>query len=137
MARGKNNKQTAKAKNTDTRRQQLTRREVHPESWLPAPGNLGGRFRDGMDRLFADFGFDNLTRQLPSPESLGLRIWAPEVEVFERAGEMVVRADLPGLTKDDIKIYLADNAITIDGERKQEHEESDDGYYRSERSYGH
>src|ERR1700694_115567 len=119
MARGKSNKQTAKAKNTDTRRQQLTRREMHPESWLPAPGNLVRRFRDEMDRLFEDFGFDNLTRQLPSPESLGLRMWAPEVEVFEREGEMVIRADLPGLTKDDIKIDLTDNAIIIDGERQQ------------------
>jgi HSP20 family protein len=47
-----------------------------------------------------------------------------------------VRADLPGLTKDDINIAVADDAITIRGERRQEREESEEGFYRSERSYG-
>ena len=142
MARAKNNKQATKPKNTQRRHQQLSKRnthlesEAHLESRLPSPGNLVRRIRDEMDRLFEDFGFDNLTRSLPNPEALGLGMWAPEVEVFERAGEMVVRADLPGLTKDDIKIDLTENAITIDGERKQEYEESENGYYRSERSYG-
>jgi len=136
MARTKNN-QSTRTKGKETKGQQMTRRETDPGSWLPAPGNLVRRFRDEMDRLFEDFGFDNLTRSLPNPESLGLGMWAPEVEVFERADEVVVRADLPGLSKDDIKIDLTDSAITIDGERKQEREESDNGYYRSERSYGH
>jgi len=47
-----------------------------------------------------------------------------------------VRADLPGLTKDDVKVEVADNAITIEGERKGEKEEKGEGFYRSERSYG-
>ena len=136
MSRGKSNNQTARTKNTEAKGRQVSRRETDPGSWLPAPGNLVRRFRDEMDRLFEDFGFDNLTHSLPNAESLGLGIWAPEVEVFERSGEMVVRADLPGLNKDDIKIDLTDRAITIEGERKQEREESDNGYYRSERSYG-
>jgi HSP20 family protein len=136
MARGKSNNQTARTKNTGAKGRQISRRETDPGSWLPAPGNLVRRFRDEMDRLFEDFGFDNLTHTLPNVESLRLGVWAPEVEVFERAGELVVRADLPGLNKDDIKIDVTDRAITIEGERKQEHEESDNGYYRSERSYG-
>ena len=94
------------------------------------------RFRDEMDRLFEDFGFGNLASSLPSRESLGLGLWAPQVEVFEREGHMVIRADLPGLTKDDIKVDVTNDAITIDGERRHEHEESEKGYYRSERSYG-
>jgi len=69
-------------------------------------------------------------------EAITLGPWAPEVELFEQAGQLIVRADLPGLTKDDIEIDLTDRAITIKGERRQEHEESDSGYYRSERSYG-
>lgn len=137
MARAKSNNQSAKTKNKETKRSDLTQRETDLGSLLPAPGNLVRRFRDEMDRLFQDFGFDSLTHSLPNAASLGLGIWTPEVEVFERAGQMVVRADLPGLTKDDIKIDLTERAITIDGERKQEHEESDNGYYRSERSYGH
>ena len=136
MARKKSNNQPARTKGTAAKDQQVTRLETDVGLRLPAPGNLVRRFRDEMDRLFEDFGFDNLTRSLPNAEALGLGLWAPEVEIFERAGEMVVRADLPGLNKEDIRIDLTDRAITIDGERRQEHEKSDNGYYRSERSYG-
>jgi HSP20 family protein len=48
----------------------------------------------------------------------------------------VVRADLPGLEKNDVKVDIADDVLTIQGERKQEHEEEHEGWYRSERSYG-
>jgi HSP20 family protein len=47
-----------------------------------------------------------------------------------------VRADLPGLKKEDIKIDVTDSALTIEGERREDHEEDREGYYRSERSYG-
>ncbi len=47
-----------------------------------------------------------------------------------------MRADLPGLKKDDMKIDINDGAITIEGERREEHEEDREGYYRTERSYG-
>jgi HSP20 family protein len=136
MTRKKSNNQPARTKSAAAKNQQVTRLETDVGLRLPAPGNLVRRFRDEMDRLFEDFGFDNLTRSLPNAEALGLGLWAPEVEIFERAGEMVVRADLPGMNKEDIRIDLTDRAITIDGERRQEHEKSDNGYYRSERSYG-
>ncbi len=48
----------------------------------------------------------------------------------------MVQADLPGLNKDDIHVEVRDDAITIEGERRKEHEEHCEGYYRSERSYG-
>jgi hypothetical protein len=54
----------------------------------------------------------------------------------ERDNELIIRADLPGMTKDDIKVDIADNAIAIRGERKSEREEDEEGYYRSERTYG-
>src|SRR5207245_93860 len=57
-------------------------------------------------------------------------------EVFERNNQLVVRADLPGLTKDDINVDIDDDRITIRGERQSEHEEDEKGFYRSERSYG-
>lgn len=63
-------------------------------------------------------------------------LWAPQVEAFQRGNEFIVRADLPGLKKDDVKIDLTDDAITIEGERREEHEEDREGYYRTERSYG-
>src|SRR5437879_9913420 len=94
------------------------------------------RFGEEMDQLFGDFG---LGRGWLSPVfagGLGEGLWAPQVEMLERDGQLVVRADLPGLTKDDVKVELTNDAITIEGERKGEHEEKGEGYYRSERSYG-
>jgi HSP20 family protein len=62
--------------------------------------------------------------------------WAPQMETFQRGNEFVVRTDLPGINKDDVKIDITDDSITIEGERREEHEEDREGYYRSERSYG-
>src|SRR5882724_3784016 len=99
MMKRKSNNQPAKTKHSETNAQQVRRREIDLEAWVPAPGNLVRRFRDEMDRLFQDFGFENLTRSLPRTESLGLGLWAPQIEMFERNGEIMVRADLPGLTR--------------------------------------
>lgn len=104
-----------------------------PESMTP--GSLVRRFMDEVDRLAEDFGvgrglLSSLERGLPDGA------WSPQVEMFERDGELVLRADLPGLSKDDVKVELADNAVTIEGERRAEREEKHEGFYRSERSYG-
>jgi HSP20 family protein len=56
--------------------------------------------------------------------------------VFERGGSLVVRADLPGLDRNDVRVRVDDDSITIEGERRAEHEEKREGYYHSERSYG-
>src|SRR5688500_9530814 len=53
-----------------------------------------------------------------------------------RPSKLVIRADLPGLSKDDVNVEVTDNAITISGERRNENEEKREGYYRSECSYG-
>ena len=100
------------------------------------------RFSEEMDRLFEDFGFGRgwlapgFERGLDRLESLAEGAWAPQVEVIERDNRLIVRADLPGMTKDDVKVDLDDNSLVIRGERKTEHEEDEEGYYRSERSYG-
>lgn len=119
----------------------IARRElVSPAHLIVSPFSLMRRFSEEMDRLFADFGsgrglapsFGELGRlaDLEGP------IWSPQVEVFERGGKLIVHADLPGLTKDDIDVDIDDDAIRIRGERRQEQDESKEGYYRSERSYG-
>ena len=64
------------------------------------------------------------------------RIWAPQVEVFERNQKFVVRVDLPGLKKEDVKIEVTHDQLTIEGERQLEKEEKDEGSYRTERTYG-
>jgi HSP20 family protein len=107
-----------------------------PESITP--GSLVRRFVDEVDRLAEDFG---VGRGLVSSLERGLHngtwgAWSPQVEMFERDGQLVLRADLPGLAKDDVKVELADNAVTIKGERRDEREEKREGFYSSERSYG-
>jgi HSP20 family protein len=62
--------------------------------------------------------------------------WTPELEVFERDNGLVVRLDLPGLTKDDVKIEVIEGNLTIWGERKRETKEERQGWYSSERTYG-
>jgi len=99
------------------------------------PFSLMKRFSEEMDRLFGDFG---LGRGLVPPALMNVACanWSPQVEMFERDGELVVRADLPGLKKDDVKVEFTDDGLAIEGERRAEREEKGEGYYRSERSYG-
>ena len=65
------------------------------------------------------------------------RYWSPAIEAFERDGKYIVHAELPGLNKDDVKVELIDDAIVIQGERKFEHEDQQNGVHRTERRYGH
>lgn len=105
------------------------------------PFALMRRFAEEMDRLFDDFrlGASSLIPRLEFPferRDLVEAAWMPPVEVIERGGKLVVRADLPGLSKDDVKVEVREDALCISGERRQEREEARKGFYRSERSYG-
>ena len=100
-----------------------------------SPFSFMKRFGEEMDRLFGDFSPGRNWIPPALAEVTGAN-WAPQVEMFERDGELVVRADLPGLTKDDVKVEFTDDGLTIEGERRSEEEEKGEGYYRSERSYG-
>ncbi len=95
-----------------------------------SPFELMRRFTEEMDRVFENFGF---ARSLSTGEP---GVWSPAVEVFERDNNLIVRAELPGLNKDDIRVEVTEDGLILQGERKREHEESREGYYRSERSYG-
>jgi len=102
-----------------------------------SPFSVIKRFGEEMDRLFSDYGLNGEW----IPPALGLTgetggKWEPQVEIFEHGGELVVRAELPGLKKEDVKIELSHDGLTIEGERRSEHEENGEGYYRSEFSYG-
>jgi HSP20 family protein len=124
---------------------EIARREqrglVHREPFIE-PFRMIDRFVDEMDRVFDDvFGRGWLAPRVgrswvQSPWRTESEEWAPEVEVFHRNNELVVRADLPGLTKDDVKVDITEDRVTLQGERKREHEEEKGGVYRSERSYG-
>lgn len=86
-----------------------------------------------MNRLFNTF-FDQA-----APTGRGdvtNRRWIPAMDLVETADHYVLRADLPGLSDDDVNIQLEDNVLTISGERKTEHEQHEEGYYRIERASG-
>jgi HSP20 family protein len=88
------------------------------------------RVTEELDRAFG-----------PRGETFGLgevspRMWSPAIEVFERDNKFIVRADLPGLKREDVKIEVTHDELTIEGERKFEKEEKKEGFYRTERSYG-
>jgi HSP20 family protein len=62
--------------------------------------------------------------------------WAPPVEVRERNGNLEISAELPGMSKDDVKVECTDSGVVIEGEKRQEQESDEGGYHRSERVYG-
>ena len=62
--------------------------------------------------------------------------WFPEIDVFEKDNRLVTKIDLPGLKKEDVKVEVALEGITITGERKEAKEEKKEGYFRTERLYG-
>jgi HSP20 family protein len=106
-----------------------------PQGSSASPFQSLQRFADEVDRMFDDFGFG---RRWPIPtwRETGIEAWAPDVEVLQKNNELTIRADLPGLTKDEVSVDVTDDTLTIHGERKREHQEEREGYYRSERSYG-
>ena len=87
-----------------------------------------------MNRLFNTFFED------PGPANGGtqpaLRRWIPAMDLVETGDSFVLRADLPGVSEKDVKLELEDNVLTVSGERKAEHEQRKEGYYRVERASG-
>jgi HSP20 family protein len=65
------------------------------------------------------------------------RRWIPAMDLVETDDHLVLRADLPGLSEDDVEIEVRDGVLTISGERKSEHEAKGEGYHRVERAFGH
>ena len=114
--------------------------------WGGSPFGSLQRFADEMDRMFEDFAFGRRwnapswrEQQLTPWRETGREtgdMWAPEIEAFQNNNELTIRADLPGLKKDEVSVEITENAVTIQGERKREREEDREGYYRSERTYG-
>jgi HSP20 family protein len=105
------------------------------------PFGMMRRFTKDMERLFEDFGVSSFPGFFPKsfvPFTTEFKDfdWMPKVEVMKTNGDFMVKADLPGLTKENVKVELTDEALTISGERKEENEEKEKDFYRSERSYG-
>lgn len=85
-----------------------------------------------INRMFDDpfFSIDRLTDE----DTLGM--WNPAVDLYEKDDRFVIKAELPGINKDDIKFDLKDRVLTLSGERSFDNEVKEENYYRRERSFG-
>jgi HSP20 family protein len=89
-----------------------------------------GTLQSEMNRLF------NTVFESPGGNGGTLRRWMPAMDLLETSDHFVLRADLPGMSEEDVKIELEDSTLTISGERKTEHESEQEGFYRVERASG-
>ncbi len=83
-----------------------------------------------MNRLF-DFGL-----RRPLKAGNGGSLWAPAVDIVDEKDQIKVKADLPGLKKEDVEVHVENDVLTIKGEKKEEKETKEKDYIRSERYYG-
>ncbi len=146
MAENRSSNQTTTQANQERGREnqprggQLTRHEQN--QGLLTPFGFMRRFTEDIDRLFDDFMRNpfGLTRGTQGSLLTGLGglqgTWSPQIEMFQRDSDLVVRAELPGLNKDDVQVEINDDVLTIQGERRQEREENRGGLFHSERVYG-
>jgi HSP20 family protein len=89
-------------------------------------------FQDEMNRMF-----DQFFRGGNGEEAgWGVRPWAPPVDIYETDDALVLKAELPGMSKDDVSVEVHQNTLRLRGERKHEAEVKEDRYHRVERAYG-
>jgi HSP20 family protein len=89
-----------------------------------------------QERLNSMFGRAPVRKEVERKEALTVAQWAPLVDISEDEKEYVIKAELPEMKKEDVKVTVHDDVLSISGERKSEKEEKDKKYHRIERSYG-
>lgn len=120
-----------------------------------SPFTLMQRMAEDMERFMEEFGLgrsglrSSLTAGMtpgmapgltPRANGTGMGLstaWSPQVEVRQRGDHIVVRADLPGVKREDVQIDVENDMLTIRGERREERQDEREGFVRSERMYGH
>jgi len=106
------------------------------------PFSLMRRMTEDMDRLFENFGIGRSLFPTDLWQGAGfgregsMTAWVPRIEMGEKDGKLCILADLPGVKKEDLNVHVDEDAVTIEGERRQERTIDERGYYQSERSYG-
>ena len=86
--------------------------------------------RESMDKLFEEF-FTRRPDRIRAPV-----VWQPAIEAYETDGDVVVRAELPGIDPKQVEISVTEDTLTLKGEAKSEQEEKKRNYYRRELRYG-
>jgi HSP20 family protein len=115
---------------------------VEHEQNAHGPFGVMRQMQDEVDRWFNRFGVDPSWASpsawmASAAEAAGkLGEWMPSIDAFQRGNEFVVRADVPGMTRNDLTVEVGEDAVTISGERKHDQKEEKDGVFWSERSYG-
>jgi HSP20 family protein len=96
------------------------------------------RWERDMDRMMEDFFGRRMRPWWPERWSRRevMELEAPAVDLFEDKNDIVIKAELPGMEKENVEVKLTDHMLTIKGEKKKEQEIKEENYYRSERSYG-
>ena len=119
-----------------------------PRAFLSNPFEAMRRIQHDMDRVFESLAssryengryegnrYENAENR-PANWSNANWNWAPRIEAFERETQLVVRAELPGLKREDVKVSVDDGVLTLSGERKSQNRTDENGFYHSEMSYG-
>jgi len=88
--------------------------------------------QEKMNRLFED----SMSRTKKPDEGVFSSSWTPTVDVFETDAEVIMKAELPGMSREDISVEVKDNILTLRGERKFEKDVKEENYHRIERAYG-
>lgn len=101
----------------------LSRNRTQANPW-PSPWDMQDEFGRMWDEFNRHLGWTSATT------------FTPPLDIRETPDAYAIELDVPGLTKDDLDIEMADNVLTITGERKSEREDTKDGYHRAERQFG-
>lgn len=96
----------------------------------PEPANtLQQRLNRLFEETFRPFGF-------LGEDPVSMAAWIPSCDIYETKNEIVLKAEIPGVKKEDVKLSIQDNVLTLSGERKFEEETKKENYVRVERGYG-
>ena len=121
------------------REQRSSSIEKTEKAGLAGPIGLMRRMGEDMDQFFNEFfGISPWARRVRSFGAglLDMDTRWPQIEVHQKGNKLVVVADLPGMSKDDLSVEVRDQILCISGERHEESESKDRGYRHSERAYG-
>ncbi len=104
------------------------------QTYQPRPVRSTGYFPRSIERFMDEFshGWPMMWQRTPE-EGMG---WAPNIEVYDKGDKLVVRAEVPGIKKDDLDISVSGDMLMVSGERKTQSEVKEEDYFRSELSYG-
>lgn len=87
--------------------------------------------QERMNRLF-----DEVLPRTREEETLERGVWSPAVDIYETEDSIVLKAELPGVKREDVSVEIKDNLLVLKGEKKFERDVKEENYHRMERAYG-